>query len=140
RLTFFDLTDTVTWSTGGAQLDCGQVNTELCMIGSGATPAVVQDLFFNIYSPDGTLSDTLEVNAKATTGITSTFLSDTSGVVLVPYPVATSITEDGTVQEAASILLNDGVTHFIVQFQSDITDASAVPEPRWYGVILTLGV
>jgi hypothetical protein len=135
-VTIFDGTDHVQASlNGGPKFDCGG-GPETCFFGQGFAPVTPGTFFFNIYSPDGTLSDTLVVNAF-TTAVNLAFASDIEGgVPLVALAGGTSIVEDGTIQLATTVPLVGG-GDFVVQFQSDLEPA---PEPRGYAALLALGV
>jgi len=105
---------------------------ETCIARNGFTGYVSPgiNLLFNVFDPDGlTLSDTLQITSGTGSDFfVSTFQSDIEGGTLLPLPGGTSITEDGTVQRAATIALNGSFAgqNFNVNFQSDI---DAVPEP-----------
>lgn len=133
-LTFFDLTDTLTFTFLGINQPCALTPPETCTYvvraGPGDFPAV--DSSFNIYERDGiTLSDTLSLVSNADgSAITAVYVSDVEGIPLVPLANAATIIEDGTIQTAATIALigNSAGEHFFVEFQSDV-DSVTTPEP-----------
>ena len=143
-LTFYDLTDTVTYSgSDGVPHDCvNAAHPEACTLGATTAPGsfpAVNDLF-NIYGQDGvTLSDTLSITRPNPDGsqLIVAFISDVEGTPLAPLAGGTSIIEDGTVQTADRIALTGPLAgqNFIVQFQSDVSD---VPEPASVGLLITV--
>jgi hypothetical protein len=104
------------------------------MTTSGFTLASDLNLGFNIYDPDRvTLSDTLLITGAAGSDqVLATFTSDVDGVPLTPIVAASTITtifEDGTVQKAVTLDVGGSLGNLTYQFQSDVGDSVATPEP-----------
>jgi PEP-CTERM motif len=125
----------VQFSDSTAELNLDGLQTINCNQGCTTSTGFSQfsspgaNLAFNIFDADGvTLSDTIQItSATGSDFFTTTFESDIGGTPLIALPGGTNITEDGTLQTAATIPISAIFGNYVVQFQSDLD--APVPEP-----------
>lgn len=98
-----------------------------------ATLASSFDVAFNIFDPDGVLSDTWHIfGTEGASRFDVPFYSDIEGQTLLPLPNAFSITENGQFQTVYDFTANNG-DHYSLQFRSDV---ESVPEPGTWALMI----